>query len=79
MTKSKVIHARINDDIHKKLFEKCNELGCSFTDYIESIISTSLEEPSDVETTPINEEMPIIQSKIARIEPSELTNVRIID
>ncbi len=49
MTKNKVIHARIDDDIHDKLFEKCNELGCSFTDYIESIISASLEdeEPSD--------------------------------
>ena len=49
MPKNKVIHARIDDDIHDKLFEKCNELGCSFTDYIQSIITASLEdeEPSD--------------------------------
>ena len=44
MTKNKVIHARIDDDIHDRLFEKCNELGCSFTDYIESVIESSLED-----------------------------------
>ena len=51
MTKNKIIHARIDDDVHELLFEKCNELGCSFTDYIESIIQASLEdqEPSDIE------------------------------
>ena len=49
MSKDKVIHARISDDIHDKLFEKCNELWCSFTDYIQSIITASLEEdPSDI-------------------------------
>ena len=49
MTKNKVIHARIDDDIHDRLFEKCNELGCSFTEYIESVIESSLEdeEPND--------------------------------
>jgi len=49
IAKNKVIHARIDDDIYDKLFEKCNELGCSFTDYIESVIESSLEdeEPSD--------------------------------
>ena len=51
MTKNKVIHARIDDDIHDKLFEKCNELGCSFTEYIESVIESSLEDEdsSDIE------------------------------
>jgi len=51
MTKNKVIHARIDDDIHDRLFEKCNELGCSFTEYIESVIELSLEdeEPTDIE------------------------------
>jgi len=49
MTKNKVIHARIDDNTHELLFEKCNELGCSFTVYIQSIITASLEdeEPSD--------------------------------
>ena len=42
MTKNKVIHARIDDNTHELLFEKCNELGCSITDYIESIIESSL-------------------------------------
>ena len=60
MTKNKVIHARIDDDIHDKLFEKCNELGCSFTDYIESIIIASLEDedPSIIETESISEKRP---------------------
>ena len=55
MTKNKVIHARIDDDIHDRLFEKCNELGCSFTDYIQSIISASLEEiePKKEEFEPV--------------------------
>jgi len=52
MTKNKVIHARIDDDTHELLFEKCNELGCSFTDYIQSIIESSLEdeEPMPIES-----------------------------
>ncbi len=62
MTKNKVIHARIDDDIHDRLLEKCNELGCSFTDYIQSIITASLEEeePSDIEPEPIKEKRPEI-------------------
>lgn len=49
MTKNKVIHARIDDDIYEKLFEKCNELGCSITDYIESIITASLEDEESIQ------------------------------
>jgi len=62
MTKNKVIHARIDDDIHDRLLEKCSELGCSFTDYIQSIITASLEEeePSDIEPEPIKEKRPEI-------------------
>lgn len=54
MTRNKVIHARIDDNTHDELFEKCNELGCSFTEYIESIISASLEDqdPVNVKTEP---------------------------
>jgi len=76
MSKNRVIHARIDDDIHDKLFEKCNELGCSFTDYIESVIESSLEdEPSDIESEPIIEKRPEPTTEII----PELTNVRIID
>ncbi len=57
MSKNMVIHARINDDIHDKLFEKCNELGCSFTDYIQSIITASLEdEEPQVKVTLVEKE-----------------------
>ena len=60
MAKNKVIHARIDDDIHDRLLEKCNELGCSFTDYIQSIITASLEDedPRDVDPEPISEKKP---------------------
>ena len=47
MTKEKIIHARIDDDIHSKLLEKCNELGCSLTQYIESVLSENLEDKQD--------------------------------
>ena len=59
MSKDKIIHARIDEDTHNKMFEKCNELGCSFTDYIQSIILASLE---DVE--PKNEETELKNVKI---------------
>jgi len=57
MTKNRVIHARIDDDVHDRLFEKCNELGCSFTDYIQSIITASLEdEEPQVKVTLVEKE-----------------------
>jgi len=70
MTKNKVIHARIDDDIHDRLFEKCNELGCSFTDYIQSIIQTSLEdeEPTtESSIEPIVEDIPEVKNPTVEI------------
>jgi len=71
MTKNKVIHARIDDNTHELLFEKCNELGCSFTYYIELIITASLEDDDlrDIELEP----KPIVDSI------SEIRNIRIVD
>jgi len=43
MPKSRVLHARITDDTHEKLTEKCSELGCSITDYVISILDNSFE------------------------------------
>ena len=69
MSKDKVIHARISDDIHDKLFEKCNELGCSFTDYIQSVIESSLEddeaisEPSEPKVTVV-EDVPEVRNVV---------------
>jgi len=62
MAKNKVIHARIDDDIHDRLLEKCNELGCSFTDYIESIITASLEddEPTELEPESVEPKVKIL-------------------
>jgi len=43
MTKNKVIHARIDDDLHESFLEKCNELGCNCTDCLESVLRDSIE------------------------------------
>ncbi len=43
MTKNKVIHARIDDDLHESFLEKCNELGCNCTEYLESLLRDSIE------------------------------------
>jgi len=44
MAKDKVIHARIDEDLHNELLEKCNEVGCSFSDYFVSVLESSLED-----------------------------------
>ena len=48
MPKNHVLHARITDDIHSKLTEKCNEIGCSITDYVVNVLDDSFEEEHDV-------------------------------
>jgi len=62
MTKNKVIHARIGDDIHDRLLEKCNELGCSFTDYIQSVITASLEDDEPTTTESESSIEPIVRT-----------------
>jgi hypothetical protein len=52
MPKSRVLHARITDDTHEKLTEKCSEIGCSITDYVVSVLDNSFEESNDVEPEP---------------------------
>jgi len=58
MAKNRVIHARLDDETHDQLFEKCNELGCSFTEYIAEVVRASLEddksdqEPKEVKPVP---------------------------
>jgi len=45
MPKNRVLHARITDDTHSKLTQKCSELGCSITDYVTNILDDSFDEP----------------------------------
>lgn len=49
MSKSKIIHARIDDDIHDQLLEKCNELGCNLSDYFVSVLTGSLDDIDELE------------------------------
>lgn len=57
-----MIHTRIDEELHSKIFEKCNELGCTFSDFIINLLENSLEnEPK------INNLEPISQ----KVEPTE--------
>ena len=58
MAKEKVIHARIDEDLHNELLEKCNELGCTFSDYFVSTLESSLEDEPEKEYSQTRE--PII-------------------
>ena len=56
MPKNRVIHTRIEEDLHNQIFDKCNELGCTISDYITSTLESSLDqEPSDLEHEEIKE------------------------
>lgn len=48
MTKNKMIHTRIDEDLHTKIFEKCNELGCTFSDFIIISLENSLENEPEI-------------------------------
>ena len=62
MAKEKVIHARIDEDLHNELLEKCNELGCTLSDYFVSTLESSLEDEPENDTTKSDE--PIIGLKL---------------
>ena len=44
VSKNRVLQARITDDTHEKLTEKCSELGCSITDYVTGVLDSSFNE-----------------------------------
>ena len=51
-----MIHTRIDEDLHTKIFEKCNELGCTLSDFIVNSLENSLEnEPEIEESEPISQ------------------------
>ena len=56
MTKNKIIHTRINEELHTKIFEKCNELGCTLSDFIVNSLEKNIEnEPEIEESEPISQ------------------------
>ena len=69
MTKNKMIHTRIDEDLHTKIFEKCNELGCTFSDFIVNSLENSLENEPEINTSePESQKMaPPPELKVARI------------
>ncbi len=51
-----MIHTRIDEELHNKIIEKCNELGCTFSDFITNSLENSLEnEPEIEESEPISQ------------------------
>jgi len=62
MAKEKVIHARIDENLHNELLEKCNELGCTFSDYFVSTLENSLEDEPENDTP--QRDKPIIGLKL---------------
>ena len=67
MPKNRVLHARITDDTHERLTQKCSELGCSITDYVTSVLDDSFDQE------PVEEPKPTVEII------SELQNVIIED
>ena len=83
MPKNRVLQARITDDTHEKLTEKCSELDCSITDYVTSVLDESFEDSRGMEQS-----MPRSQGMVKKVsyddgktwtEIQELKNVRIVD
>lgn len=44
-----MIHTRIDEELHTKIFEKCNELGCTFSDFIINSMENNLENEPEIE------------------------------
>ena len=75
MTKNKMVHTRIDENLHTKIFEKCNELGCTLSDFIVNSLENSLEnEPEINNLEPISQKIEPISQKIEpisqKIEPT---------
>ena len=82
MPKNRVLHARITDDTHEKLTEKCSELGCSVTDYVTVVLDASFDQEPSEEPKLVSKGrvIGIIDEPKHTIEfISELQNVRIVD
>ena len=64
-----MIHTRIDEELHNKIIEKCNELGYTFSDFIINSLEKNIENEPEIE-----ESEPISQ----KVEPRpEMKNVRI--
>ena len=64
-----MIHTRIDEELHTKIFEKCNALGCTFSDFIVNSLENSLE------SEPENDRL---EPTLQKMEPRpEMKNVRI--
>ena len=81
MPKNRVLHARITDDTHEKLTQKCSEIGCSITDYVITVLDSSFDEETREESKLVSKGrvIGIIDEPKPTVEfIPELQNVRIV-
>lgn len=64
-----MIHTRIDEELHTKIFEKCNELGCTFSDFIINSLENSLKNEPEINNLDLESQN--IESQ------SEMKNVKI--
>jgi len=69
---SRTVSARIPNDLHEELRERCNKVGCSINDFLEASIEFALNDYSEFDFG--NEEEPEDEPKVAKA-----TNVRIVE
>lgn len=65
---SKTVSARIPNELHQELRERCNQVGCSINDYVENCISFILYNSSDFDFGDEPEKEPKID--ISEVKPS---------
>ena len=44
-----MIHTRIDEELHNKIIEKCNELGYTFSDFIINSLEKNIENEPEIE------------------------------
>jgi hypothetical protein len=49
MAKTKRLTIRLDDDMDKAIFQKCKEVGCTKSEYVESVLRLSVEELDQTE------------------------------
>ena len=65
---SKTVSARLQDEKHDELRERCNQLGCTMNDFVEASIEYALDGDSDFDfgNDDTDEETPVEEVKEVR-------------
>jgi len=63
---SRTVSARITNEMHDELRERCNKVGCSINDFLEASLEFALNDYSEFDFGNEDDE-PIVEVKEARI------------